>query len=375
MPQHCAEVRLGRLSNHVLRPSSGSSLVVNTTAPMQTMTEFGGGHLMEPTDVAVLASSTVLAITDVGNHGVHLFDISGGGHQHLGGRALLDRPYSCVTLPAHDSAPELLIVGDRNHHCLRWLDVASQSWVKRTGSKGTLAGQFGGPRGLALVPDADGCLVLAVVENDNGRVQLVDPRTGEPLRILSMSDPRTGLGLEIRGPGGCTVVSERWRRVELANAPGGGGGGGLLALCDSHGEQRILIVEIGSGLVHHILTAVDEPPPLPPNPSATATAATAPTMERGTIEERAWFPAGVAEPQPGVLAVTDRANGRVILFRRGDKDGDVTSSVLLEGLVRPVGCGVLPDGSLAVTDTGRGLIKLVCRESLLAAASGGACTA
>ena len=190
------------------------------------------------------------------------------------------------------------------------------------------------------------------MENDNGRVQLLAPRTGAPLRLLSMTDRCTGLAVEIRGPGGCTAVSEKWRRAGSLPA------GGLLGLCDSHGEQRVLIVDVESGLVQHTLTLGPAPAGSSNNTCATSTAEQTP---------ESWFPTCVAEPRPGLLAVTDREYGRVILFRcvsSGGGDGDddgrgVASSVLLEGLVRPVGCSVLQDGSLAVTDTGRGLIQLV----------------
>jgi hypothetical protein len=202
------------------------------------------------------------------------------------------------------------------------------------GGEGTHLGQFGGPRGLALVADGDGCPLLAVVENDNGRIQLVHPRTGQPLRVLSMVD-RAGNAVEIRGPGGCTAVTELWRRTDVEQA----GCGGLLAVVDSHGAHRVLIVDVESGVVHHALTS-DEP--------------------AGGESKELWFPTCVAEPRPGVLAVTDREHGRLILFDIGcSGEEEVVSTVLLEGLVSPVGCSVLPDGSLAVTDTGRGQVRIV----------------
>ena len=170
---------------------------------------FGSEYLQEPTGVSVLAFGTILAVTDVGNHGVHLFDTSAAAagqqrQQHLcslgGGEAegglLLNRPYSSVVLPADETGPELLIVGDRNHHQLAWLDVASRSWVQRTGSEGTGLGQFGGPRAYCTA-----CPAGPISCAQRGHITV-----SEPYRKLTFIRPRLNSHC-------CAGLLHRWPRA------------------------------------------------------------------------------------------------------------------------------------------------------------------
>ena len=122
-----------------------------------------------------------------------------------------------VRLPEEDGEPEVLAVTDRNHHRIGLLDPRTQAWVAWHGEEGQGLGQFGGPRGIARVgvglsagnetPVAE----LAVVENDNGRIQIVSPRSGAATRILRLVG-RDGLPVHLHAPGGCATVSGKWAR-------------------------------------------------------------------------------------------------------------------------------------------------------------------
>eukprot|EP01052_Picozoa_sp_SAG31_P027450 SAG31_NODE_2572_length_5459_cov_3.008396_2_plen_822_part_00 len=167
---------------------------------------------------------------------------------------------------------------------------------------------------------------LAVVENDNGRIQIVMARSGAAMRIVQLVG-QNGAPVQLHSPGGCVTVSDKWARE--SNQRQQGDELGLLAIPSfaplGGGNGYVHIIHLPMGVVQHTLEV--------PEPTC------------------------VAEPQPGVLAVTDRTRGRVLLFRC--VDGSVSVSVAVEGLERPVGCAALGDGGFAVTDTGRGRVMIM----------------
>ena len=249
--------------------------------------------------------------------------------------------------------------------------------------------------------------VLAVVENENNRIQLL--RWDRTVMATVELEEVSGEATSLKGAGGCVVVSDGWRWAD-----GGDSAGSkpqvsfvfkndelciandafcikndefckpqLLAVADrcacrpifhiikpqsalilscfwaelslpclaNSYNHRVLIIEI------HLASPIDD----------TATGKVLWKFTGGGGGFVGWtpfeVPTCVCEPRPGLLAVTDRDNGRLVLLElppaRKPVSGAEVVSRAMGGFEAPVGCCALPGGGMGVADTGRGRVVVL----------------
>ena len=164
--------------------------------------------------------------------------------------------------------------------------------------------------------------MVVVVENEGDRIQLV-PLAAEAGAALLLALP-DGSAEGLHGAGGCAFVSGRWCGSPVP----------LLAVADGH-NHRVLLIDVtskhGVGVVRRSFHGGGG-------------------GARGRYR-RFRVPTDVAEPREGVLAITDRDNGRLVLIEWQDGGADdncgleasnTWRSRVIDGFDRPVGCCPLP---------------------------------
>ena len=258
---------------------------------------------------------------------------------------------------------ERLLVTDRNHHRLVEVDPADAcKFVRAVGRQGAGLGEYRGPRSIALLQLGSekrhgglGRPLLAVVENENDRIQLL--RWDQTvMATVDLEDGRSGKAMTLKGAGGCVAVSSIWRQADGRGLPPQ-----LLAVADSY-NHRVLVVEIH----------------LPSSSDGTATgkvlwefsgvAVGGSSDDISTGLSSFAVPTCVCEPRPGLLAVTDRDNGRLVLLELplapNFESSQVVSREVAMAFVAPVGCCALPGGGVAVTDTGNHRVVVLSPRAL-----------
>lgn len=265
-----------------------------------------------------------------------------------------------------ENGSERLLVTDRNHHQLVEMDPAANcKFVRAVGSEGTGLGEFNGPRSIALLhlgtEKCHGGLarpILAVVENENDRIQLL--RWDETvMATVQLEDGQSGEFMSLKGAGGCAALSSVWRQPEdQGSLPQ------LLAVADSY-NHRVLVVEI------HLASSSD-------NVAVGRVlwkflgVANGGGIDGGSTSFSSFaVPTCVCEPRPGLLAVTDRENGRLVLIELSTslQTGANLSQVVASRAVdmafnAPVGCCKLPGGGVAVADTGNSRVVILPPRAL-----------
>ena len=207
-----------------------------------------------------------------------------------------------------------------------------------------------------------------------------------------------GVATALRGAGGCTAVSERWRQQRLSrtHAEDVPQQLQLLAVADSYNHRVVVLqiidrpvanaVETVRGQILWSFTGVHVGRS---DPATVGSSESPRAVHSGCVSAFA-VPTCVCEPRPGLLAVTDRDNGRLVLLEltastpvaapAGDDSSSpveataaagastvgMVASRTIGGFLAPVGCCALPGGGVAVTDTGRGRVVVLSPKALQA---------
>lgn len=187
------------------------------------------GELNHPTYLAAFyddaLKSTILVVSDSGNHSISLFDARrgnfveriGSGFGHTAG--YFDSPQGVAVLENRH-----LYVADQRNHRIQVFDLQGGrgQLLRVFGSFGSAPGQFNFPSGIAVcaaLPSVPACdfgqhrsSKIAVADTGNCRVQVLDLE-GSPQIVISMEQtpfnlPLMPLGVWIEHRSGCLLVCD-----------------------------------------------------------------------------------------------------------------------------------------------------------------------